>query len=485
MPKLKKQSRPPATASPKSAPSTSSSSSSTIRAPSSSGGTLPRSGSLKGGLGTSPIALRTAARPVLATVSAQQARGELVELDGSVEGGGEGDRRSRSATRSSASSKRSPSPTVPSLHRPSPTHSRSHTHSSSGSQEQNRPPTPFLTRSASNPNAPPSLPDSPSDPFYHPALASSPSLGSSSAFSSLRKRLDTDKAAREAQKVREEYESHGGGRLRKKLPEKVVERKVEGLLAHEAVEGEIEGAMMGVNGVEEGVQTDGEEENGKDFGAKEEEEELLDEAVQADFVPAESATPSDAPSSSPSFLFLPLVVSPSALVLAPARLTYTLTTRTLTFGLNTSQSILRCVPVAGRFVPPSPPPPPPPSLATTAPNGTPAAFPTPPSSFSSPSFAASAPLPPPSTAFSTSSAATTSTFKSPASLRASLARRLNVPESKLPSSPSELLFDAAQIGLGLGLASVLVGVAVGGMAWDRVFGRGRGRKAEGAGKVAD
>ncbi|GAA5839572.1 hypothetical protein JCM11251_003549 [Rhodosporidiobolus azoricus] len=479
MAKLKKQPRysaPPSTDSALLPASPSSSTSSPLHPAPSSAGSLPRSHSLKKGLRSSPIALRTAARPVLAAVSVQEARG-VVDVEGSVQGAGRDvSVRSRSATRSSASSMRALSPT--SLHRLSPTHSRSHTHTSSSSHEQDRPRTPTQAHTSHHPHLEPTVPDSPNDPFYSPSLSASPSVsGSGSAFSALRHSLDSDKVAREAKKVREEYEAHAAGRLRKRLPEKVVERKVEETLAHEVEEEEEvqhqeeEERMQqeAQAAVDEGVQTD--EEEGVN-GHEVESEELLDEAVQVDLAPppAESATPSDSPSPSSSFFLLPLVVSPTALILASARLTYTLTSRTLLLSLSTSANVLRRVPVAGRLLPPPAAPTPPPSLATTsAQNGTPAAFPTPPSSSSpGPSFALAVR---PAASSATSLSTSPSAAENPSSLRASVAQRLGVEEDKLPSSISEALYTSAEIGLGLGLAGVLVGVAVGGMAWDRVFGR--------------
>lgn len=145
------------------------------------------------------------------------------------------------------------------------------------------------------------------------------------------------------------------------------------------------------------------------------------------------------------------------LLTSPARFSWNLTASTLNYSLETSKSVLRHVPLAGRLVA-LPLKPPPPHSSTPSSDYPASAAPYP-----------FAPSDPPShrRRRRASSSATTST-----SLYSTLST----------ASPSKLAYAALETTVGVGVASVLVGVAVGGMVWEKVSGRdligGSGRKRE-------
>ncbi|GAA6040792.1 hypothetical protein JCM8097_003303 [Rhodosporidiobolus ruineniae] len=438
-------------------------------------------------LSTSPVApIRIRSTAQQGTIS--QARLSGVEAWGDLDGEWDSEQvgRSRSPTRSSEASSVSPSrsfqqrqPLAPLPPQGGPSNTQQRAESAFSLKS---------TASTSSHAVPPT---------------SSTSEGGSSALAQLRKRLDSDETAREAARVREAStpsvaptggEGGGAGKLRKKMPRGVAEKLVEGKKAKEENEGGKNGTDGdGVDGATQRAMDEIERELG---GEAEEGEQLdptqlftrwgLPPSLASSAYPPLPYPPIAPPSFPPSVSTLSadssaghaLFRSPTSVLLAPVQVGWTLTTLTIDHGLRLSLSVLRYVPVAGRFVPQVPPPPPPP---------TPASFETESTEESQGGFLS---LPFARPGFIRSSS------PSPSS-RSSAAAPKPPSSAPAPSASSATLLHAAELALSASFAGVLVSLAVGEMVADGVvdwgrkvgglvgFRGGRRREEKGKGKEVD
>ncbi|BGP13034.1 hypothetical protein JCM10213_008025 [Rhodosporidiobolus nylandii] len=429
-----------------------SASSSTIRAPSVGSATVRTSA------GSSPIALRTVAAPAKATLSGAEAWGEL---DGLEDGSERGRTGSPAGPMDSGSIRRTPSPSSSlSLRRPTPPHSRAHTRETT--VETSPTATPVFARPAAYGSA-------------HPFPAASTSPSDMSALSHLRRRLDSDQAARETARVKQEYGQQGKGRLRKKLPQGVAARKAEEVIAKEEQQEDAEAQKNSqlvrkdgeeaIDGEQEGHVEDGEVENGPTL-----EKERALSRLHVDRSPSPPISPRATQPSTAFAIYSPAALfrASTCLVLAPARLTYRIAVSSsdLVWNCEVRREVLKRVSDAARLnSPPSPT-----ELENEQPD--------------EPNTAAS--HPPPS-AFSTAS----SSSRSSQSTYAQLASLLSFSSPALPTLPTvvprsreqatDLALQAVGVSLGLALATGLIGLAVGGMAWDKV----RGRREKGKERASD
>ncbi|GAA5875678.1 hypothetical protein JCM16303_003952 [Sporobolomyces ruberrimus] len=413
-----------------------------------------------------PIALRSAAIKTAASVVAPSldVSGEFTGIGHDSFDGGSAKFRSNSSTYSSDSISRSPNSTRrPSI--PFGTHT-----------------SPSRNISSSSPALPPSSPSQPTIPFNDPSTTSTHEDSSGSALAQLRQKLDSDQHARQViEKESHASSSSGGGHKLKKKRHGVTEEE----------------QVAPPPNQEEATQTDGEEEEeGTEevvvvetivMEVVEETEEVLPEDVERGNEQEEDQEASNHfstrtnTSSSTSTTPLPnsevesekkstsLIGTGTSILFAPARLGWRVASGTVNFGVDTGKSVVRRVPIVGRLVPdnstteaeeeeqalkeeeeeesvslPSPPSPSGSSLDSFAPST---------ASALQRNLPLSAPFSP------------LSTRASSVSSRSTLKPRM---EQQPPVEEHGIVYKAAELSLGLGIASVLVTSALGKMAWRRV-----------------
>ncbi|GAA5965677.1 hypothetical protein JCM21900_001684 [Sporobolomyces salmonicolor] len=372
----------------------------------------------------SPIALRTSApKPAVAVAQSVDALGDFEVGSDQDDGSSRGKRRSRSPDGpqfgSPASSLASTVGT--------PSHTRTATAVSIGTSsersERSERHHPFPSTEGGT---------SPTRSFVSPTH--------DSAFTRLRERLDSDQAKRDAVKVREEHVKDGAQKLKKKKP------------MVDTTEARQENAEPTPDNTKEDETDDLTDAPAYLGGPKRShKDDELDK--EFNFPPVAVNLPPPAADSLPA----PPPQQPSqsggSIILAPAKFGWRLASGTVGYGVDTGKSVLRMVPIAGRFVPtPSSS-----SSATTTP-AYPAAetspFPSPPTSLVSPapSFAPSV-----------------LTTSHP--LAHNLAEKDKSGKSASQDAQEDdhgLLYRAAELSLGLSIASVLVTGALASMAWDRL-----------------
>ncbi|GAA5973990.1 hypothetical protein JCM11641_008198 [Rhodosporidiobolus odoratus] len=396
---------------------------------------------------TSPIALKTSKKAATAVVSGAEAFGEWDGMEHNSGGRG----RNSPVHSAAASSDRSPSPASSFSFRRTPVHTRNHTRDST----HESPPSPVVT---------PVFAGSTSSPSFSMA-SGSPS--ETSALLHLRKRLDSDKAARAAAEVRREN-AKSSAKLRKKSKTK----QEETVAAKKQEDGEEEARQadeIADEPVDQDLSTARVEDDSTTLPVL---DAMLVPPVETDdpLVPLPNEVPSlhirtdvsHLPSSSTSSVPLERDSAPSAwspialfrtstaLALAPARMTYRLTSSSaLLFSSETRRNVLRNVPLAGRMVSP------PPSLSLEDLER---------DEESRGGYYGDS--------FFTSSLVTLSSVRSSAPI--SHIKSVFPTMPRMPSilstqdEATDLLARATELALGVGLAGVLVSLAVGGMVWERV-----------------